>query len=156
MWYLLISSWRLFLVVYVYKKAFLCVISEIFVLQSLVCLWMHTAAGVEMMISNGAVCLSHLVRVNQGHFQILIYFPIIYGRYKKIISGFVLTFQRTENLTCLWPTSTPWMLLRFRDMLLWGKIPFCFFVSANASISSHNHHFVDPCSTLLFVVVLKL
>lgn len=45
----------------VYRQ--ICIISGFF-LQSLVCLWMHTDAGVELMISNGAVCLSHLVSVN--------------------------------------------------------------------------------------------
>lgn len=36
----------------------------IYFLQSLVCLWMHMAAEVEVRTSNGAVCLSHLVSVN--------------------------------------------------------------------------------------------
>lgn len=45
---------------------FVCTMSEIFFLQSLVCLWIHTAAGVEVMISSGAVCLSHLVSVDQN------------------------------------------------------------------------------------------
>lgn len=47
---------------------------DTFFFQSLVCLWMHTAAGVEAMISNGAACLSHLVSVNQNFFHVQVFF----------------------------------------------------------------------------------
>lgn len=51
------------------------------------------------------------------------------GQYRihDMIWNLFLVFQPIENLTCLWPTSTLWMLLKFWDMLLWGKFAFCFF-----------------------------
>lgn len=73
-------------------------VTETFFLQSLVCLLTHTAAGVEVMISNGAVCLSRLVSINlQLDFQIK---KNEWSIYEIMLNGF-LTFQPTESPTCL-------------------------------------------------------
>lgn len=108
-------------IVHIYSDAgfchvfcFLCFISLLSILvQSSVCLWMHTDAGVEVMTLNGAVCLFHLVSANLSSLFVLF---LIIAEFMSL-----LLFQPIESLTCLWPTSTRWTLLKSRDMLLWGK-----------------------------------
>lgn len=74
---------------------------------------MHMAAGAELTTLNGVVYLFHLVS-QQYNFFSFCYLEFIRD------TDFLL-FQPIENRTCLWPTSTLWMLLKYWDIHLWGK-----------------------------------
>lgn len=114
------------------------------------CLWIHMAAEVEVRISNGAVCLSRLVSVNVhlahvdepapfvvSSSSLSPHFPGEKAPQKSFflfLTSSVSLFQPIESLTYLWLTSTLWMSLRFRDMLLLGKIVLWFLNCLSSSV----------------------
>lgn len=74
---------------------------------------MRMAAGAELMTSNGVAYLFPLVRLHYN------WCPFCCVEFISDIDFVVL--QPIESLTCLWPTSTLWMWLKYRDIHLWGK-----------------------------------